>query len=274
MSDLPLTPPVFAILSSLIEDRIGLCYGPDDRDLLAGKLSERAAQTGFESLLDYYYFLRYGPDSEREFDALANALVVNETFFFRELGPLEVLVSQLIAPLVEAGSVPRIWCAACSTGEEPLTVAMLLAERGLLGKVELIASDISETALDRARAGEHRRRSLRIVPPPALAAKWLDIRDDAVLVHETLREAVQWRRLNILDKGGIQALGLFDVILCRNVLIYFRDITAVRVVDDLAAQLRPNGLLAVGVSESLTRFGTALACQEIGGAFLYRKVAK
>jgi chemotaxis protein methyltransferase CheR len=80
-----------------------------------------------------------------------------------------------------------------------------------------------------------------------------------------------WRRLNILDNEGVRALGLFDVILCRNVLIYFRDTTVVRVVSDLAAQLCPGGLLAVGISESLNRFGTALTCEEMGGVFVYRK---
>ncbi len=270
MSDLPLTP-VFSILSSLIEDRVGLCYGNADRDLLALRLAERAAKTGFDSLLDYYYFLRYDPQSEAEFETLVNLLVVNETFFFRELAPLEVLVSQVVAPLAQTGKTPRIWCAACSTGAEPLTLAMLLAEHGLLGKVELIASDISTSAIDRARTGEHRRRSLRSGPSPALAAKWLDVRENAVLVHPTLQQAVDWRRLNILDNEGVRALGLFDVILCRNVLIYFRDATVVRVVSDLAAQLCPGGLLAVGISESLNRFGTALTCEEMGGVFVYRK---
>jgi chemotaxis protein methyltransferase CheR len=180
MSDLPLSP-IFSILSSLIEDRVGLCYGNADRDLLALRLSERAVKTGFDSLLDYYYFLRYDPESEVEFEALVNSLVVNETFFFRELAPLEVLVSQVVAPLAQAGKTPRIWCAACSTGPEPLTIAMLLAEHGLLGKVDLIASDISTAALDRARTGEHGRRSLRGELVPALAAKWLDVRENAVL---------------------------------------------------------------------------------------------
>jgi chemotaxis protein methyltransferase CheR len=274
MSDLPLTPNVFAIWSSLIEERVGLCYGLGDKDLLASKLSARAVEVGFDNLLDYYYFLRYDSNSASELELLIDSLVVNETYFFRELAPLQVLVSRFIVPLVEAGRTPRVWCAACSTGEEPLTLAMLLAEQGLLRKVELVASDISGAALDRARAGAHRRRSLRSEPPPALAAKWLEVSEDAVWVHPSLRRAVEWRRLNILDKQAVSALGTFDIILCRNVLIYFRDATAVRVVNDLAAQLCPGGLLSIGISESLARFGTALSCEEVGGVFLYRKAEK
>lgn len=152
MSALPLRPQVFAILSSLIEERAGLHYGLDDIDMIADKLSTRAIDAGFESLLDYYYFLRYDESSKAELDALVDALVVNETYFFRELDPLKRVVSDLIQPLAASGARPRVWCAACSTGEEPLTLAMLLAERDLLDKVDIVASDISARALARARA--------------------------------------------------------------------------------------------------------------------------
>src|SRR5688572_4334615 len=154
MNDLELSPPVFAILSSLIEERVGLCYTLQDQELLAAKLSPRVLDLGFSSFLDYYHYLRYDPESTREFAGLVNALVVNETFFFREFTPLSVMVADFIAPLAAAGERPRIWCAACSTGEEPLTLAMLLAQHDLLGKVELIATDISSSALAKARSGE------------------------------------------------------------------------------------------------------------------------
>ncbi|HWO08746.1 MAG TPA: protein-glutamate O-methyltransferase CheR, partial [Polyangiaceae bacterium] len=236
------------------------------------KLGPRVAELGLGSLLDYYYFLRYDAASESEFAALVNALVVNETFFFRELPPLSVTVTEVLAPLVRAGQTPRVWCAACSTGEEPITMSMLLDQHGLLGKVELVATDISSNALATARAGEYGRRSLRQhVSVPAIAAKWLIERERGVAVAPALRAAIRWERLNLMDEAAIQALGAFDLILCRNVLIYFRDATAARVVRQLGDQLRPRGALLVGVSESLMRFGTSLSCEEIGGVFLYRK---
>src|SRR5262245_39642250 len=147
MDDLELTPPVFAILSALIEERIGLTYTLQDRELLASKVSARAAELGFGSLLDYYYYLRYDATSDTEFTALVNALVVNETFFFREFAALSVMVVELLAPRVRAGQTPRVWCAACSTGEEPISLAMLLEQHGLLGRVEIVATDISSNAL-------------------------------------------------------------------------------------------------------------------------------
>jgi chemotaxis protein methyltransferase CheR len=274
MSDLPLSAPVFAILSALIEERAGLSYKIDDTALLAEKLSARALELGFDSLLDYYYFLRYDPGNEQELELLLNSLVVNETFFFRELPQLEFVASHVLAPLARAGHRPRVWSAACSTGEEPLTLAMLLDEQGVLDQVEIVATDISGTALARARSGRHGRRSLRQSTKPALVAKWLEVRDDRVAVQPALTAAVRWQRLNLLDEEAVRALGRFECILCRNVLIYFKDATTVRVVTQLSKQLTQEGLLVVGVSESLMRFGTALVCEERSGVFVYRRAGE
>src|SRR5687767_9348066 len=112
---LPLRPQVFAILSALIEERSGLHYDLTDADMIADKLSIRAIEAGFDSLLDYYYYLRYDDASQGELDALLDALVVNETYFFRELDSLKRMVSDFVEPAVLAGRRPRVWCAACST---------------------------------------------------------------------------------------------------------------------------------------------------------------
>lgn len=271
MNALELTPPLFAILSSLIEERVGLCYGPQDRDLLASKLSSRAQERGFESLLDYYYFLRYDPESAQELEELTDNLVVNETFFFREFAPLQVVVSQLLVPLVRDGQRPRVWCAACSTGEEPLTLAMLLEEQGILSRVNVLATDISMTALRRAQRGHFGRRSLRHIPSPTLASRWLEHDENGVNVAPELQDSIVWQQMNLLDDQGIASLGSFDVILCRNVLIYFRDQVVTQVVHRLQERLRPGGALVVGVSESLMRFSTSLICEERAGVFIYRK---
>ncbi|HMI93829.1 MAG TPA: CheR family methyltransferase, partial [Polyangiales bacterium] len=159
-----MTPQVFAILSALIEERLGLSYVPADKELLENKIAGRVFELGFDTALDYYYYLRYDDPDGAELDALTDALVVNETFFFREYLQVHTVLSRIVVPLIQAGRRPRIWCAACSTGEEPSTIAMWLAERGLLDSVELIASDVSRTALAIARAGRYRARSLRQIP--------------------------------------------------------------------------------------------------------------
>jgi chemotaxis protein methyltransferase CheR len=271
MAALPLRPQVFAILSALIEERCGLHYTIEDIDIVADKLSARAIEAGFESLLDYYYFLRYDASSRAELDALIDALVVNETYFFRELPQLQRMVSDFIEPLIASGKRPRLWCAACSTGEEPLTIAMLLADLSLLDKVDIVASDISGRALARAQSGDFGPRSLRQIPPGGIDTRWLDTTGGRVRAHKKLIESIQWRRLNLLDAEAISGLGTFDVVACRNVLIYFRDATATQVIANLTAALRPSGALFVGVAESLLRFSTALICEERGGVFLYRR---
>lgn len=270
---LPLSPQVFAILSALVEERTGLHYELRERELFAERVSARAIERGFESLLDYYYFLRYDAAADSELALLVDALVVNETYFFREVAPLKTIVDEILPPLVARGITPRIWCAACSTGEEPLTLAMLLDEAKLLERVNLVASDISGRVLAHARAGTYRRRSLRSLPAHAVG-RWLEGDEDGMRVAPHIARAVSFRRVNLVDERELQELGSFDVIVCRNVLIYFRDKTIEKVVEGLWQQLAPDGYLLVGASESLLRFKVAFTCQEQGGSFFYRKLTQ
>lgn len=271
-SSLPLAPPVFTILRNLIEERLGIHYSPNDMAVLADKITPRALECGFDSLMDYYYFLRYDPRGEAELEQLVEALVVNETYFFREAEQLNAIVEHVLLPLLAEGKRPRVWCAACATGEEPLTLAMMLDERGLLDRVDLVASDISQRVLQRAQEGLYRGRALRNLPPH-VEGRWLHRTEKAnvVAVSPVLRCAIDWRRINLVDPIAVTSLGQFDVVLCRNVLIYFRDEVCIEVARRLTDALHPGGYLVVGVSESLLRFGTSLSCEERGGAFLYRK---
>jgi chemotaxis protein methyltransferase CheR len=269
MPSLPLSPAVFNLLASMIEERAGLHYKLEDLELLEDKVSTRALESGFESLMDYYYFLKYDPRGGAGLDALVDALLVHETYFFRDALALEVLADE-VARGVREGRRMRIWCAACSTGEEPLTLAMMLDERGVLGDVSLLATDLSQRALERAQRGEHNLRAMRALPP-GIEGRYLNVVEGKTQVRPDLLAAVDWRRVNLVDAQAVASLGMFDAILCRNVLIYFQDATARRVVDVLAHALVPGGFLLVGTSESLLRFGTALLCEERRGAFFYSK---
>ncbi|WP_224362624.1 CheR family methyltransferase [Hyalangium versicolor] len=269
MPSLPLSPQVFAIITSLVEQRAGLHYEPGDRELVADKVSTRALEAGFESLYDYYCFLKYDPGGPAALDSLVDALLVHETYFFRDPLPLEV-ISDEMALAVRMGRRPRVWCAACSTGEEPLTLAMMLHQRGVLEGVSLLATDYSQRVLERARAGEHNLRAMRALPP-GIEGRYLELVDGKPRVRSELVAAVDWRRMNLVDAEAIAALGTFDVILCRNVLIYFQDDTSRRVAESLTRALVPGGSLVVGTSESLLRFGTALNCEERRGAFFYTR---
>ncbi len=272
MPTLSMAPQVFSILSALVAERAGLHFDATHAAIFGDKVAARALEVGFDSLLEYYYFLRYDAAGQTELDLLIEQLVVGETYLFRELAPLEVAITRFVLPAIDQGRRARIWCAACATGEEPHTVAMILAARGLLNEVDLVASDISNAALRRARAGRFGRRALR-GEVPAFAARWVRADPEGVSVEGRLTDAIQWQRINLIDGASWPEMGLFDVILCRNVLIYFADDTARRVAANLARRLRTGGALLVGISESLLRFGTELRCEERDGVFLYEKLA-
>jgi chemotaxis protein methyltransferase CheR len=271
---LAMSPQVFAIMSHFVEDRFGLHYAEDDRELLAEKVSPRAIELGFDSLLDYYYFLRYDEGGRLEHQKLVEALVVHETYFFREWEPLVVLVNLIIPEMLTHRETLRLWSAACATGEEPYTVAMMLAAAGLKSRVEILATDISERAVVRARAGTYGPRSLRRMPADEPLRRLLAETAAKGCVPEWIRAGIVWKQLNLIDAESVRAQGLFDIVLCRNVLIYFADATVVKIANTLSEALRPEGTLIVGTAESLLRFGTTFVCEERGGAFFYRKATQ
>lgn len=265
-----LSPQLFAIFSQLIEEVCGAHYGPSNRDLLVTKLEAHALDLGYDNLLDYYYWLRYDDAGGLGLHKLVEAIQVHETYFFRELAPLVQLVDGHLTRTIRTRGRARVWSAACSTGEEPFTLAMLLDDRGLLDQVELVASDISATAVARATTGRHSKHALRDGHPRDLARRYLEADSDGVSVAPRIRAAVRFLTVNLLDGDAVRRLGRFDAIVCRNVLIYFGDDQSARVLARLAGSLEPEGVIAVGVSESLLRLGSALVCEERGGSFFYR----
>lgn len=296
----PLSPSVFALLSSLVEEHAGLHYAPSDVALFGDKISSRLTDLGFDSPLDYYYYLRYDPRGEAELVHLLDVLVVGETYLFREVEALTASIQHVLRPAIEERRKARIWSAGCSTGEEPFTLAMLLASEGLLSSVEIVATDISERSIRRAREGVVNARSLRalkrpregfvagfredaMLPPPwihAVAERWLtplaagELLADAhgqARVDRFIVDAIDFQRGSILAPGSGTPPEHFDLVLCRNVLIYFDDERVRLAVSRLAERLRPGGKLLVGTAESLLRFGTMLRCDEASGSFFYTK---
>lgn len=267
MTESEVPAPVLALLARFVEERTGLHHAEADRELFAQKLQEHAAERGFESVLELYYELRYGDADGTGLSAMIDALVVGETYFFREQRGLEVWLEPLIAR-ASAGERLRIWSAACATGEEPISIAVLLARAGVLDAFEIVASDISARALERARRGEYGRRAHRAIP--AGAPPWITIEGERAIVDPALRARIEWRRVNLAAAEEVAALGTFDAVVCRNVLIYFDDSTARRVTAGLGGALRRGGELLIGASESLLRLGTLFTCVERGGVFLYR----
>ena len=271
---LGLSDSTFTLLRDLIHERIGLFYENGKSDLLTDKLSPLVIERGFNSFLDYYYLLKYDAGAEQEWKRVMDALSVQETFFWREMDQIRALVEVIVPQYFSTPRAQslRIWSAACATGEEPLTIAMALNERGWLDRapIEIYASDASAAAIERARRGIYRERSFRSLPP-TLREKYFSEMQDGSRVAPGLHARIKWATANLMEEGEVAAFATAPVIFCRNVFIYFSDDTIRKTVRLFAERMPVPGYLFVAASESLLRLTTQLQFQEVGGAFVYVK---
>ena len=264
----------FVLLRDLIAERTGVFFDDARRDILADKLAALVAAQGLGSFLDYYYLLRYDADAERHWQELVNRLAVPETFFWRQPEQFRLLADTLVPRhFQESPGIPlRIWSAACCTGEEPLSIAIALAEAGWLdrGPIEIRASDASPAMVERARTGLYGERSFRNLPPE-LRDKYFRREEGRWRVDPRLHGRVQWKVANLVKPDEAGPLAAADVIFCRNVFIYFSDENIRRVVRLFGERMPALGHLFVGAAESLTRLTTVFELQEAGAAFVYVK---
>lgn len=271
---LGLTDGAYTLLRDLIEERTGVFFDESKRGLLSDKLAELVVAHGLTSFLDYYYLLRYDPEAESHWRRLLDRLAVPETYFWRQSDQLTLLVDHVLPRLLAArGSRPvQIWSAACCTGEEPLSIAIALAERGQLGHgdIRIVGSDASPAMLARARRGRFGERSFRALPIH-LRERWFRRDGEEWCIDERIAGSVEWTTANLVVPSDVSALAASDVIYCRNVFIYFSDPAIQRVVRLFAERMPPDGWLFLGAAESLTRFATPFALREIDGAFVYTR---
>jgi chemotaxis protein methyltransferase CheR len=272
---LVLSEPEFNILRDLIHERLGSFYQNSKRELVEDKLSSLVIERGFDSFLDYYYLLKYdSAEAEGEWLQVMNALRVPETFFWREIDQIHALVNILVPSYFASKPQEplRIWSAACSSGEEPLTIAMALTEAGWLERVpiEIMASDISEPAVNKARQGVYRQYSLRNLSEE-LRAKYFQPEQDKWRIKPELITKVKWHTANLISRTEIAPLASASVIFCRNVFIYFSEETIRKTVRMFFELMPARAYLFVGASESLLKITTDFDLQEIGNAFVYVK---
>ena len=272
---LGLSGTVTTLLTELIHERLGLHYAATDSDALADRLAPLVVGRGLASFMDYYYQLKYSP-TEDDWLNVMDALSIQETYFWREIDQLRTVVDHLVPHLAAAyrGSPLRIWSAACATGEEPLTIAMLLAEAGWFARapIEIAATDASPAAITRARTGLYGRRSFRNLPE-ALRDKYFVPQGDRWAVSSELQQRVSYDIVNLMDEDEVRRHAAVPVIVCRNVFIYFSDRSIRRALSAFEQAMPSPAYLCVGVSESLLRRTSTFELEEIGGAFVYVKGA-
>jgi chemotaxis protein methyltransferase CheR len=262
------------LLRDLIHEKAGLYFDESKLETLGEKIAPLVIDRGFDSFLDYYYLLKFDVDAAEEWARLANALSVQETYFWREIDQIEALADKIVPELAERrkGLPIRIWSAACATGEEPLTIAMRLNESGWFerARIEIHASDVSSTALERARLGRFRDRSFRALPGD-LKEKYFEPDGKEWRVARGLHERVTWHQVNLLDEAEASRLARASVIFCRNVFIYFSPDSMRKVVDLFAAEMEVPAFLFTGASESLLRITDDFELEEVDSGFVYVK---
>jgi len=264
---------VTSLLIDLIHEQLGLQYRSSDADQIADRLAPLVVGRGLASFMDYYYVLKYSPEPD-DWSKVMDALAVQETYLWREIDQLRTVVDRLVPGLVQAsrGRTVRIWSSACASGEEPLTIAMLLDEAGWFERapIEVIASDASPAAIRRARKGEYTQRSFRNLPLH-LRDKYFVTDGNHWTVVPELHRRVTYDVVNLVAEDQVSRYASAPVILCRNVFIYFSDRSISRTLALFDQAMPSPAYLCVGVSESLLRRTSAFDLQEIGGAFVYVK---
>lgn len=272
---LGLQPAAISLLRDLVHDRLGVHYSESRLDTLADRLAPLVTDRGFVSFLDYFYFLKYDGNSTGEWNRVMDALSVPESYFWREVDQIAAVVDHVMPELARRrpGAPIRIASVPCASGEEPLTIAMMLTERGWFdrARIDLWAGDASCAALSRARSGLYRERSFRALPAP-MRDRYFRRDGEAWRVNADLHGRVRaWRHVNLASKQDLSTIAGTDVLFCRNVFIYFSDAGTKRVVETIADGLDKGAHLCLGAAESLLRITDRFDLEEVGGAFVYVK---
>jgi chemotaxis protein methyltransferase CheR len=237
----------------LVYDRSGITLHEGKRSLVMARLQKRLRHHGFSSFSTYLNHVEKDASGE-ELVLLLDAIATNHTYFFREEQHFSYLTSRVLPEwrARTAGGPLRIWCAAASTGEEPYTLAITLADASPAAEFEMLASDLSTKALKVAKSGVYKLSAVQSMPSDLLRRHFergLGEQEGFARVSASLRKRIAFRNLNLLEIGDVGER--FDVIFCRNVMIYFDKAVQQRVVAMLERHLKPGGYLFISHSESL-----------------------
>jgi len=277
-SNMQMSPQEFVALRDFVYNRSGIYFREAKKYFLETRVSRRITELSLRSYGDYLKLLQ-GVGGAEELKFLFNEVTTNETSFWRNPPQIEAF-QNIVLPEVASiarnrGTRFRIWSAACSSGEEPYTLAMVCVEckdtvlRGMT--VEIIATDISERVMSLAQVGQYGSYTLRNLSPARLSMHFDKKGDDIFEVKPELKRLVTYKNFNLVDYAGYRSLGMFDVIFCRNVLIYFDDAVKTKVITGFLEQLHPKSYLMVGHSESISAYASGFELVHFSMATGYRK---
>ncbi|MGE0565354.1 MAG: protein-glutamate O-methyltransferase CheR [Pseudolabrys sp.] len=249
-----MSPEDFDYMRKFLRERSGLTLSTEKQYLLDTRLAPLIRARGFETMGHLIRAVRADPQSDLA-TLVTEAMTTNESLFFRDKVPFENFRNVIMPALRGARAAAkrlRIWCAACSAGQEPYSLAIAIKEHRLLPEgwsVEIVATDLSSAMLERAKEGVYTQFEVQRGLPIQLLVKYFTQHGDAWQILPELRAMVKFSRINLLE--NLARLGRFDVIFCRNVLIYFDQPTKIDVLERLSRQIAPDGYLLLGAAETV-----------------------
>ncbi len=255
--------------------KTGIYFSDSKRYFVDKRLIERIKATGHKNFRSYFTFLRFDRTG-KEFQELVNLMTVNETYFFREDYQFKCMVEEVLPEILEIKNenLIRIWSVPCSTGEEPYSIAIYLLEYWPQIEevdVEIVASDIDTNALKKAQEGIYGKRSLKNVPKSILRKYFIPLSDGNYQIIKDIREAVEFKRINVCNILETKKMRNFDIIFCRNLLIYFDDASRKKVATSFYDSLNPGGFVFLGHSESMSRICSLFKVRKFKNCIAYQK---
>lgn len=269
-----ITPDDFEFVRQLLQRHAAIVLEPGKEYLVEARLLPLARKAGCASIHDYITQLRATSASFDVRQTVVEAMTIHETSFFRDWKPFETLKGSLIPQLIKARSTTRelvIWSAACSTGQEPYSLAMMIRDSfpELLGwRLRILASDVSNDVLAKAREGKFSQLEINRGLPAPLLIKHFERRGVDWVVKEELRKLIEWKQINL--SAGWPALPSADLVLLRNVLIYFSNETRKDILGRVHRMLKPDGYLLMGTGESTMNLPNAYERLQLNGACCYQ----
>jgi chemotaxis protein methyltransferase CheR len=255
--------------------KTGIFFDDAKRYFVDKRLLQRMEETGHRSFREYFMFMRFQA-SQEEYQQIVNVMTVNETYFFREEYQLKCMVGPVLAELARhaRGAALRILSIPCSTGEEPYSIALYLLEfwpQIAHVDVQIYGADIDTNVLASCREGVFGARSVQYLPKPVLARHFEKLSIDRFRLSEDVRGAVEFLHLNLNDPMQARRLADYDLIFCRNLLIYFDDASRRQAAGAFYDALKPGGFVFLGHSESMSRMSSLFKIRKFDDAIAYQK---
>ena len=272
-----LTTSEYEMFVEFIYNQTGMHFDERKNAFIAKRVNTRMEEIGEINYEDYLNLLKFRDGDKVELQQLINLLTINESYFFRDFPQIESFANHCLIDVAQRKAAAddftiRIWSAGCSSGDEPYTLAIVLSE--ILDvkkwKIEIVASDIDLAILAKAKKGIYDERSIKDTPPEYLD-KYFTTHNQRYKVIDKIKEMVHFEHVNLIDVREMRKKRNFDFIFCRNVLIYFNELSRKKVVDNFYISLNRGGYIFLGSSESINRITTAFTMKKKGNYLVYTK---